>query len=153
MSAHSDLQVRWLAGLAIIGLTTAVTLGGCASPGHSSLAADASNQNARVALANTRDADMPDDLGKPLTQDGPALGGARKLSIDMPISSIAAAPAGKAVLEHDLPGLCERPEFGMFKGMSLKALAGMSGGKISTAKLNQVQADLVKVSITADNMH
>jgi hypothetical protein len=153
LPAHSDLQARWSAGLAIIGFTAAASLGGCASPDRPSLAAAPSQDAARTAVANMRDSDMPDDMGKPLTQDEPDRRGARVLSIDMSISSIAAAPAGKAVLEHDLPGLCERPEFGMFKGMSLKTLAGMSGGKISTAKLNQVQADLVKVNVAMETEH
>ena len=148
MPAHSDLQARWSTGLAIAGLI-ATTLAGCASPGRPPVAAVAQpSKDAEVAVASMRDSDIPDDMGKPLSQDAPAH--AKALSIDMPISSIAAAPAGKAVLDHDLPGLCERPEFGMFKGMSLKALAGMSGGRINKAMLNQVQADLGKVSIATE---
>ena len=67
------------------------------------------------------------------------------LSINMPIGAVAADPAGKAVLQHDLPGLLERPEYAMFKTMSLKALAPLSNGKITAAKLAQVQRDLAGV--------
>ncbi len=149
MSARSDLRFCQCAGLALAGLATAATLGGCATSGAylgaSTTAAKAAPGAVKVATVNAPDSDMPDDLGVPLPEQKVVHSGPR-LSIDAPLSSIAAAPAGRAVLDHDLPGLCERPEFGMFKGMSLKALAGMSGGRITTAKLNQVQADLIKVN-------
>ncbi len=150
MLGHSDPQPRWLAALAIASVTTAAALSGCATAGGST-AANTSANHMKLAAVNAPDADMPDDLGKPMGPEETAKPAVKAMSIDMPIASIASKPAGKAVLEHDLPGLCERPEFMMFKGMSLKALAGMSNGRITTAKLNQVQADLVKVSVTADN--
>ena len=85
-------------------------------------------------------------MGAPLAD--PSVGGqATGLSIDVPIGSIAAKPDGRAVLEKDLPGLLERPEFPMFKSMSLKTLAGVSHGRISNAKLNEVEADLTKADM------
>jgi hypothetical protein len=63
-------------------------------------------------------------------------------------SVIASMPSGRAALDRDLPGLCERPEFMMFKGMSPAKLAGLSRGRISQADLDKLQGDLVKVSYT-----
>ncbi len=107
-------QPRWVAVA-----TLALVLGGCATdtqpPAASTLAA--------VKTPSARST-------------------SKALSINTPISTIAASPAGKAVLEHDLPGLLERPEYGMFKNMSVKSLAGLSNGKITPATLNQVQRDL-----------
>jgi hypothetical protein len=73
---------------------------------------------------------------------GPHAAAAKALSINTPVSAIAANPAGKAVLEHDLPGLLERPEYNIFKNMSVKSLAGLSNGKITPQALDQVQHDL-----------
>jgi hypothetical protein len=79
---------------------------------------------------------------------GPATASAKALSVNTPVSAIAANPAGKAVLEQDLPGLLERPEYGVFKNMTLKSLAGMSNGKITPQKLDQVQHDLQAIPAT-----
>jgi hypothetical protein len=79
---------------------------------------------------------------------GPATASAKALSVNTPVSAIAANPAGKAVLEQDLPGLLERPEYSIFKNMTLKALAGMSNGKITPQKLDQVQHDLQAIPAT-----
>jgi hypothetical protein len=68
------------------------------------------------------------------------------LSLDSPIETICAVPAGKAVLDRDLPGLTTRPEFAMFKAMTLKQLKPMSRGHITDAVLAKVQADLAALS-------
>ncbi len=101
-------------------------------------------------------ADMaaPDDLGAPLT-DATEPAGADKaagktLSVDMPIAVIAANPQGRAVLDKDLPGLCKRPEYSMFKGLTLTRLAGLSHGRIKPKTLDHVQADLIQVSLTGE---
>jgi hypothetical protein len=96
--------------------------------------------------------EMPDDLGRPLDGVIPTrkpIGGV--MTLDTPIADIAADPRGRAVLEKDLPGLCERPEFVMFKSMSLPQLATMSHGKLTQADLNEVRADLAvqKIALTA----
>lgn len=64
------------------------------------------------------------------------------LSVDMPVEKICSNPAGKAVIDRDLPGLTTRPEYPMFKMISLKSLVGMSGGRLSNKDLAKVQADL-----------
>ena len=89
---------------------------------------------------------MPDDMGAPLPSSGqPVSRAGSPLSVDMPISVIASSPQGKAVLEQHLPGLCERPEYAMFKGMSLAKLADMSNGRISPRQVSSIQAELVRV--------
>ena len=93
---------------------------------------------------------MPDDLGAPLA-DAPVKTASpveRTLSVKTPIAVIASNAQGRTVLEHDLPGLCERPEFMMFKSMSPAKLATLSHGRISETDLNRLQTDLMKVSLT-----
>ena len=93
---------------------------------------------------------LPDDLGAPLpgATPEPAAAPSRVLSVNTPIWMIASNAQGRAVLEQRLPGLCERPEFMMFKGMSLAKLAVLSRGRISLADLTQIEADLTKVSLS-----
>ena len=67
--------------------------------------------------------------------------------MNTPIDVIASTPQGKAALERELPGLCERPEYVMFRTMSPAKLALLSNGRISQSKLVHLQAHLVKVSV------
>ncbi len=98
---------------------------------------------------------MPDDMGAPIVGSLPAAGAnpqttpgqSQRLSVNTPIDVIAATPQGKAVLEHELPGLCERPEYVMFRTMSPAKLALLSNGRISRAKLVHLQEHLVRVSV------
>ncbi len=69
-----------------------------------------------------------------------------RLSIDAPIARIVATAGGKTVLDQDVPGLVERPEYGLFKGMSMRKLASMSNGKITKQILDRVSQDLTKLS-------
>ena len=71
------------------------------------------------------------------------------LNLDTPIETICAQPAGKAVLDRDLPGLTTRPEFAMFKAMTLKQLQPMSQGRMTDTALARVQADLKAVNAKA----
>ena len=66
----------------------------------------------------------------------------RVITADTPIAVICARPAGRAVLDRDLPGLTSRPEYAFFKGMSLKALQPMSRGKLTDADIRRVDEDL-----------
>ena len=69
----------------------------------------------------------------------------QKFTVDTPIETIAADPAGKAVLDKDMPGLTSHEAYDSFKSMSLKAVQPMSNGAISDAALAKVQADLAAV--------
>lgn len=74
-----------------------------------------------------------------------APGAAAALSLDTPIETIAANPAGKAVLEANMPGITTHAQYAMFKGMTLKQVAPMSGGQITEAVLAKTQADLAGI--------
>lgn len=65
-----------------------------------------------------------------------------KYSLDTPIETIAADPAGKAVLDADFPGMTSHAMYDSFKGMSLTALQPMSQGQITDAQLAKAKADL-----------
>ena len=125
-----------------------------AQPANLSIASR-SSPAATAASSSADDMAMPDDMGAPIAGappagDGssPALGQVQRLSVNTPIDVIASTPQGKAVLEHELPGLCERPEYVMFRTMSPAKLALLSNGRISRAKLTQLQAHLTRVSVT-----
>ena len=98
------------------------------------------------------DMQMPDDLGAPLpgAAPEPAAPAGKAMSVNTPIAVIASSARGRAALERDLPGLCERPEFVMFRTMSPAKLAVLSGGRISGEDLRQLQADLVKIELTGE---
>ena len=61
---------------------------------------------------------------------------------DTPIETIAADPAGKAVLEKDLPHLLTHPAYEQFKAMSLHQLEPLSGGALTDENIAKVEADL-----------
>ena len=63
-------------------------------------------------------------------------------TLDTPIEVIAADPRGEAVLNKNLPGLLTNPSYYLFRGMSLKALASASSGRVSQQTLTQTLADL-----------
>jgi hypothetical protein len=64
------------------------------------------------------------------------------MSLDTPIEQIAANPAGKAVLDKDMPGLTTHPAYEQFKSMSLKQVQPMSQGAITDDALAKTGADL-----------
>ncbi len=76
---------------------------------------------------------------------GSAFAQAAKFTTDTPIETIAADPAGKAILDKDMPGLTSHPAYDQFKAMSLKAVQPMSQGAISDEALAKVATDLAAV--------
>jgi hypothetical protein len=68
------------------------------------------------------------------------------LTIDSKMGELLANPKGKAVLERHMPGISANPQMAMAKGMSLKMLAPMSGGRITAPMLKAVEEDLKKIS-------
>ena len=71
-----------------------------------------------------------------------------RLSSRSAIAEICAYPEGRAVLDRDLPGLTNRPEYPFFKHMSLQTLKGMSRGKMTDEDVAKVDADLARISPT-----
>lgn len=67
------------------------------------------------------------------------------LTTDSKLGDILANEKGKAVLEKHLPGISANPQLAMAKGMSLKAIAPMSRGLITDAKLKAIDEDLKKI--------
>ena len=72
----------------------------------------------------------------------------KALSSNSPIADICSRPDGKAVLDRDLPGLTERPEYPFFKHMSLQTLKKMSRGKMTDEDIAKVDADLAHLTPT-----
>jgi hypothetical protein len=68
------------------------------------------------------------------------------LTLDTPISDICNDPGGRAVLDRDLPSLRENPNYVWFQGWSLRQLAGMSSGRITSDDLERVRLDLAALS-------
>jgi hypothetical protein len=69
-----------------------------------------------------------------------------QLTLDTPIGKICEDPRGRAVLDHNLPNLRKNPNYFLFQGWSLRQLAGMSGGRITSDKLERVRLDLAALS-------
>ena len=65
-----------------------------------------------------------------------------KLSADTPIETVVANPAGKAVLDAQLPSLTSHPMYEAFKAMSLRQLQPMSNGAITAEAVDKVDAAL-----------
>lgn len=76
------------------------------------------------------------------TAPAPVPAAAPALSVETPIETIAADPAGKAVLEKLMPTLLTHAAYDSFKSMSLKDLAPYSQGAITDEKLAQVDTAL-----------
>jgi hypothetical protein len=67
------------------------------------------------------------------------------LSMESKLGDIIANPQGKAILEKHLPGFSTNPQMAMAKGMSLKMIAPMSGGKITPAILKTIDEELKQI--------
>lgn len=79
------------------------------------------------------------------TAPAPAPVAAAKFTVDTPLETIVADPAAKAVIDANMPGLTTHQMYDAFKGMSLKQLQPMSGGKITDEGLAKVGAALAAV--------
>jgi len=82
----------------------------------------------------------------PSASAAPSHDAAAKLTVDTPIGQICDDPSGRAALDRNLPNLRKNPNYFLFKGMSLRQVASMSGGKITNDKLESVQRDLAAIS-------
>ncbi len=67
---------------------------------------------------------------------------ATRLNLDTPIETVVADPAGKKVLDTDLPGLTTNEKYDQFKSMSLNTVAGFAPDKLTPAVLAKVSTDL-----------
>lgn len=65
-----------------------------------------------------------------------------RFDADTPIETIAADPAGRTVLDRDIPGLLTHPSYEEFKMLSLRQLQPMSGGELTEDQVTKAEADL-----------
>ena len=66
-------------------------------------------------------------------------------TLGTPIETIAADPAGAAVINKDIPGLLTDSHYDIFKSMNLKLIASLSGGQMTDQTLAQTEADLASL--------
>jgi hypothetical protein len=66
-------------------------------------------------------------------------------SIESTVGDLLDNPGPRAVLDKIMPQLATNPQIDMARGMSLKMVAGFSGGKITDALLAEVDAALAKL--------
>lgn len=64
------------------------------------------------------------------------------LDAETPIDTIATNPAGKAVLEKEMPNLLSHPAYDQIKAMSLRQLQPYAGGAITDEAIARVDAAL-----------
>ena len=69
-------------------------------------------------------------------------------SLDTPVEHIVADPRGKVILDHDVPGLTASRSYSLFEEMSLSQIATVSGGRLTKATLDVVEADLSQLTPT-----
>ena len=81
----------------------------------------------------------------PLAPAMPVAPATTALTLDTPIAAIVAVPAGKAVLDADLPGLTTHESYEMIKGVSLTQLAGYAPDRLTPERLAKVSADLAAI--------
>jgi hypothetical protein len=79
------------------------------------------------------------------SRGAPAMPPHEQFSINTPLHIIAANPRGRSVLKHDIPELMANRSYPLFDDMSLSQIASMSGGRFTTAKLNELEADLLQI--------
>jgi hypothetical protein len=66
-------------------------------------------------------------------------------TVDIPVEQLAADKEAASVLRKDIPGLLEDKHYPMFKSMSLRVIAELSNGDISSQTLAETEADLRSV--------
>jgi hypothetical protein len=96
-----------------------------------------------IATASTAQTAPTPAPATPAAPAAPAAGA--KFTLDTPLADIVADPAGKAVIDKDLPGLTSLEAFDSFKGASLNQVVPFSNGALTPEKLAQVAADLAAI--------
>lgn len=66
-------------------------------------------------------------------------------SIESKVGELLDNAAPRAIIDKHIPELPTNPQVSMARGMTLKMLATMSGGKITKATLDTVNAELQKI--------
>ena len=99
-------------------------------------------------------ASAPDDLldfpvppGQAAPPASPLLG----YNLDTRIQLLASNPVTSAIVEASIPGLLEDSNYPLFKGMSLRTVASLSGGRITANALQTIAEKLKSVPVAALN--
>ena len=61
------------------------------------------------------------------------------------IGDLLANAQAKAIVDKNLPGFSANPQISMTKGMTLKQIAPMTGGKVTPAILKAIDEELKKL--------
>ena len=70
---------------------------------------------------------------------------AARLTLDTPVETIVADPAGKAVLDANIPGLITHEQYEGFKRMGLRQLASYAPDKLTPEVLAKTEAELAAI--------
>ncbi|SNT04450.1 hypothetical protein SAMN06295912_1347 [Sphingomonas laterariae] len=87
---------------------------------------------------------VPLGLNAGVAMAAPATAAAR-LNTTIPLETLVANPAAKAIVDRELPGLTSHGMFDTFKRFSLDDLKPMAGGEITDAKLAAINTALAKL--------
>jgi hypothetical protein len=101
----------------------------------------------RVAIAADTSGDFPSFPSDQSNSTAPA-SSVLSYGVNTPIQTLAANPATAAIVKANIPGLLEDDNFPFFKGMSLKTVASLSHGQISSDTLHTIAAQLKSVLIS-----
>ena len=64
------------------------------------------------------------------------------LSSESKVGELLDNPQAKAIIDKHIQGFSSNPQISMARNMSLKTTAGFSGGKITPAMLDAINAEL-----------
>ncbi len=81
----------------------------------------------------------------PATPPAAPAAAAAKFNLDTPVQDIVADEKAKAALDASLPGVTTHESYEMFKGMSLRQLAGMAPDKLTPEALAGAEKALAEV--------
>lgn len=68
-----------------------------------------------------------------------------RLTLDTPIETIYADPAGAAVMEANIPGMNKHEMYDMFKAMSLRAVQPYSQGMLTDELMAKIEKELAAI--------
>jgi hypothetical protein len=88
-------------------------------------------------------ADAPVLAGSPDTR--PVAAAAAYSSASTALGTLLDNPRTRAILDRHIPGLSSDMRISMARTMTLKAIQGFSGGRITNAQLAAIDADLARL--------
>jgi putative polyketide hydroxylase len=86
------------------------------------------------------------DIG---TLEPPATAGVAEMSLDAPIETIVADPAGKSALDAHIPDITANPRYDSFKSMTLRQMQPLAPDQLTDETLAKIDTDLELVTFDA----